>query len=164
MATTGTLNNKPAVVRRVTSDNDKNTMTFIGVTNGQLDTPDNYYTTSTVQSKINVTLGGITSIAKVGGKRDFTVLKTIKDYNRTGAGSTRVLDQYGRVLVIDGTDIKVEKTATGQPKFVTTATTLTADNAPGNLAYADNKGLTYYVKMTPKVAVTTLTVGDELAS
>jgi hypothetical protein len=166
MATTGTLNNKPAVISRVTSASDKNAVTFTSVTLGSLNTPDlsSLVTTDSVISKVDVTLQGIVPIAKVGGKRDFTVIKTVKDYNRTGSGSTKVLDRYGRVLLINGANIEVEKTASGQPKFGTTSTTLAADNSPGNLSYADNKGLTYYVKMTPSLSVTTQIVGDALAS
>jgi hypothetical protein len=166
MATTGTANNKPAIISRVTSSSDKNSITFNSVTLGQLNTPDksSLVTADSVISKIDVTLSGLTHTSVIGGKRDFKVITNVKDYNTTGSGNPKVLDQYGRVLVIDGTDIKVEKTLSGQPKFAVTSTTLDPDNAPGNLSYADNQGLTYYTKMTPKIAVATLTVGDALAS
>ena len=166
MATTGTNNNNPAVLKRVTADSNKNTMTFTSVSLGQMDTPDasaNKTTDSTI-TKIDFALGGIRTRAIEGGKRDFKVIKTLPDYNRTGAGATKVLDQYGRVLVIDGANIKVEKTSSGQPKFSMTSTTLDADNAPGNKTYSGNQGLIYYTKMTGGSAVVTLEVGDQLAS
>lgn len=166
MATTGTNNNNPAVLRRVTASSNKNTMTFTSVPQGQIDTPDasaNITTDSTI-TKIDFALGGIRTRAAEGGKRDFKFVKTQPDYNRTGVGATKVLDQYGRVLVIDGANIKVEKTASGQPKFATTSTTLDADAAPGNKTYAGNQGLVYYTKITGGSTVVTLEVGDQLAS
>lgn len=160
MATSGSLNNKPAVIRRVTSSSDQNTVTFTSVTQGQMDTadPSALITTDSVISKIDVSLKGIAGCSPLGGKRDFSSIKTVKDYNRTGLGTPKILDMYGRVVVIDGTDIKVEKTSSGQPKFAVTNTTLDADNAPGNLSYAGNKGLVYYTKMTAGSSVTTLDV------
>lgn len=160
MATTGTNNNNPAVLRRVGPGSNKNTMTFTSVPQGQMDTPDisALKTTDSSISKVDIALGGIRTRSVVGGKRDFKYIKTVKDYNLTGAGAARVLDQYGRVLVIDGAEIKVEKTASGQPKFLATSTTLDADNSPGNKTYAGNNGLTYYTKMTGGFGVDTLSV------
>jgi hypothetical protein len=166
MATTGTNNNTPAVVRRVGASSNKNTMTFTSVAQGQLETPDASAnkTTDSVISKIDYALGGLRQVSKLGGKRDYTFITTEKDYNLTGTGATKVLDQYGRVLVINGANIEVEKTAAGQPKFSTTATTFSADLAPGTKSYEDNTGLVYFTKMTAGSSVTTLTVGDQLAS
>ena len=166
MATNGTINNKPAIVRRVTSASDKNTVSFTSVTQGQLDTPDlsALKTTDSVISKIDVTLGGIAGRVPVGGKKDFKYIQTINDYPTTGDGGIKMLDIYGRVLVIDGTDIVVDKTASGQPKFETTSVVYSDDVSPGNKSYDNNKGLVYYTKMTAGTAPATLTVGDALGS
>lgn len=166
MATQGTNNNNPAVVRRVGSASNKNTISFEKVDQGQIEAPDASaaVTTKSNLSRLDTKLGGIRTSAVVGGKRDFTVIKTLKDYNTTGNGATKVYDLYGRVLVINGADIEVEKTASGQPKFEATSTTLSSDVSPGNRTYEQNQGLIYYTKMTASKLPITLEVGDALAS
>jgi len=165
MATSGTINNKPAVLRRVTSSNDKSLITFANVTQGQLDTinPRSLTTTSSI-SRINIALGGLVHFSKVGGNVYHSSITTVKDYNLTGAETTKVLDIYGRVVKATGSKIIVDKATSGSPKFGVTATTFDADNAPGNLTKAGNDGLTYYAKMTASFGPTTQTVGDSLAS
>lgn len=166
MATLGTINNKPAVLRRVTSSNDKSLITFANVVQGQLDTynPRSFTTTSSSLSRINIALGGIVQLSKVGGNVYHSSITTVKDNNLTGAATTKVLDIYGRVVKVTGSNIIVDKATSGSPKFGVTATTFDADNAPGNLTKAGNDGLTYYVRMTGGFAPTTQTVGDSLAS
>jgi hypothetical protein len=68
MATTGTNNNTPAVVRRVGASSNKNTMTFTSVAQGQLETPDASAnkTTDSVISKIDYALGGLRQASKLG--------------------------------------------------------------------------------------------------
>jgi hypothetical protein len=162
MATQGTNNNKSATIRRVTSSSDTNTVSFNTVTQGQLDTldPSAIITTRGYLTKVDVALGGTTSPVPIGGKKDFKFVKNIYDYPQTGEGGTKMIDIYGRVLVIDGTDIIVDKTASGNPKFTATAVVFDDDNSPGNGSFETNKGLTYYTKMSSSYLPQTLSVED----
>ena len=174
MSTTGTSNNTKVVLRRVTSASDRTNTTFVSVKQGENPTADlkyslymvsgnsvysNNLTNDSTLTKVDVNARGIPGRVPAGGKRTYSSTTTVKDYNLTGAGATRVLDIYGRVVKISGTDIVVNETSSGAPRFEQTSTTLTgSDTAPGNGTYTSNKGLVYYTKITAKSAPTVLTV------
>ena len=173
MSTTGTSNNTKVVLRRVTSASDRTNTTFVSVKQGENPTADlkyslymvsgnsvysNNLTNDSTLTKVDVNARGIPGRVPAGGKRTYASTTTLKDYNLTGAGTTRVLDIYGRVVKISGTDIVVNETSSGSPRFEQTSTTFTADTAPGNGTYAANKGLVYYTKITAKSVPATLTV------
>ena len=173
MSTTGTSNNTKVVLRRVTSASDRTNTTFVSVKQGENPTADlkysaymvsgnsvysNNLTNDSTLTKVDVNARGIPRRVPAGGKRTYASTTTLQDYNLTGAGTTRVLDIYGRVVKISGTDIVVNETSSGSPRFEQTSTTFTADTAPGNGTYAANKGLVYYTKITAKSVPATLTV------
>jgi hypothetical protein len=101
-------------------------------------------------------LAGITPRVALGGLRTYTIIKTypLGELDKTTA-ATKWTDLYGRVLEVNGSNIRLLGSKDANSEI--TSTTFTADVAPGTKTYSDNKGLVYYSKLSasaqPKVMI-----------
>ena len=101
-------------------------------------------------------LAGIAARVALGGLRTYSLIKSypMGELDKTTA-ATRWTDIYGRVLQVDGSNIKLLGGKDANAEI--TSTTFTADVAPGTKNYSDNKGLVYYSKLSasaqPKVMI-----------
>jgi hypothetical protein len=88
--------------------------------------------------------------------RTYSIIKTypLGELDKTTA-ATKWTDIYGRVLEVNGSNIRLLGSKDANSEI--TSTTFTADVAPGTKTYSDNKGLVYYSKLSasaqPKVMI-----------
>jgi hypothetical protein len=108
-------------------------------------------------------LAGIAGLAKFGGTKTYSLVKTyaLGELDKTTA-ATKWIDLYGRVLEVNGSNIRLLNSRDSNAEI--TANTVQAtdgatndDIAPGLRSYSNNKGLTYYTKLSasanPKVMI-----------
>jgi hypothetical protein len=101
-------------------------------------------------------LAGISPRVALGGLRTYSIIKTypLGELDKTTA-ATKWTDIYGRVLEVNGSNIRLLGSKDANSEI--TSTTFTADVAPGTKTYSDNKGLVYYSKLSasaqPKVMI-----------
>jgi hypothetical protein len=104
-------------------------------------------------------LAGISPRVALGGLRTYSLIKSypMGELDKTTA-ATRWTDIYGRVLQVDGSNIKLLSSKDSTAEI--TSTTFTADVAPGTKTYSDNKGLVYYSKLSASAQPKVMTVAE----
>jgi len=108
-------------------------------------------------------LAGIPGLAKFGGTKTYSLVKTyaLGELNKSTT-ATKWIDLYGRVLEVNGSNIRLLNSRDSNAE-ITTNTVQATDGAtnddisPGLRSYSNNKGLTYYTKLSasanPKVMI-----------
>ena len=104
-------------------------------------------------------LAGIAARVALGGLRTYSIIKTygLGELDKTTA-ATKWIDLYGRVLEVNGSNIRLLGSKDSNSEI--TSTTFTADVAPGTKTYSDNKGLVYYSKLSASAQPKVMTVAE----
>lgn len=104
-------------------------------------------------------LAGIAARVALGGLRTYSIIKTygLGELDKATA-ATKWIDLYGRVLEVNGSNIRLLGSKDANSEI--TSTTFTADVAPGTKTYSDNKGLVYYSKLSASAQPKVMTVAE----
>jgi hypothetical protein len=112
-------------------------------------------------------LSGIVPRVALGGLRTYSVIKTynLAELDKSLSTNTRWTDLYGRVLEVNGSNIRLlirsqDGSVVKDANSEITSTTFTADVAPGTKTYSDNKGLVYYSKLSASAQPKIMTVAE----